>query len=154
MSIYKNKMNNKSFVNNQPISYSMSFEVVGIHYYMDNISKLATPMKKWSMTDEQILKKYPGKKIYKNYYINEPVQFVYEPTNPYDVNAIKVYINNLHVGYVPQSDCLSLKRLLASNIVILTATISGGESKIIYADGQKECYSEPFSIKIRVNPQR
>lgn len=142
------------FVKNEPISYSVSFEVAGIHYRMDNILKLATPMKKWKMTNEQILQKYPGKKIYKNYYINEPVQFVYEPTNPIDPNAIKVFINNLHVGYVPQSDCSSLKRLLETRPVTISATVSGGEYKIVYGDGQKEEYSEPMVIKIRVNTQR
>ena len=149
-SIYRNKES----INNIPISYSVVFEIAGLHHYKDNISKLATPMKKWKMTDEQIIQKYPNKKIYKNYYINEPVLFVYEPTNPYDVNAIKVFINNIHVGYVPKSDCISLKKMLETSIVTVNATISGGEYKIIFSDGQKEEYNEPLSIKIRVNTQR
>lgn len=130
------------------------FEVAGIYNYKDNISKLATPMKKWNMTDEQILQKYPGKKIYKDYYINEPVQLIFEPNNPYDPNAIKVFINNLHVGYVPQGDNKRIKQILETSAVTITATVSGGDSKIIYANGLKEVYSEPMKIKIRVSPQR
>ena len=130
------------------------FEVAGIYNYKENISKLATPMKKWSMTDEQLIQKYPGKKIYKNYYANEPLQLVYEPTNPYDPNAIKVFINNLHVGYVPKEQCTRIKQILETGAVTITATVSGGDSKIIYANGIKEEYSEPMNIKIRVTPQR
>lgn len=142
------------YVKIEPLAHTVVFDVAGTHYRMDNISKLATPMKKWNMTDEQILQKYPGKKIYKNYYINEPVQLVYEPTNPVDPNAIKVFINNLHVGYVPQEDCLTLKQILERRNVTITASVSGGESRIVYNDGLTEQFSEPIRIKIRVNTQR
>ena len=130
------------------LSNSFGFVVAGVEYKTENISHLASPMKKWDMTNEQILKKYPGKKIFRYYYISEPVQLVPEPTNPHDSNAIKVMINNIHVGYVPATACNIVKQYMTSGPYTLSAKITGGEYKLIYSDGHSDNFSEPLSIEI------
>ena len=132
----------------QPLPSSFSFNVAGINYRMENVMKLATPMKKWDMTKEQILQKYGNKKIYRYYFTSEPVQLIPEPNNPQDPNAIKVIINNMHVGYVPQDDCSNVKALLNAGGYTINAQFSGGEYKIISLNGDVFTDTERLSIRI------
>ena len=134
-----------------PLTNQFGFTVAGTNYRMDNIIRLATPMKKWDMTNEQLLAKYPGKKIYRYYFIMEPVQLVPEPTNPKDPNAIMVLINNIHVGYVPSECCAQVSRYLSSGPVSLSAKVSGGEYKMVYNDGQSAVFSDPISISVHIS---
>lgn len=129
---------------------NFGFEVAGIEYRMNEIIRLATPMKKWEMTDEQLLNKYPGKKIYRYYFINEPVQLIPEPTNPHDSNAIKVVIANIHVGYVPATECSLVKRYIEAGTYTYSAKINGGEYKMVYGDGKSAVFSDPLSITIYI----
>lgn len=130
------------------ISSGYGFDVAGIEYRMNDIIRLATPMKKWEMTDEQLLNKYPGKKIYRYYFINEPVQLIPEPTNPHDPNAIKVVIANIHVGYVPASECSNIKQFITSGAFSISAKINGGEYKMVYSDGKSAVFSDPLTITV------
>ncbi len=134
-----------------PLPSAYTFEVAGTNFRMDNIIRLATPMKKWSMTNEQILQKYPGKRIYRYYFVNNPVQLVPEPTNPHDPNAIMVLINNIHVGYIPSQDISTVSQYLKTGPVTLDANISGGEYKIVYEDGQSASFSDPISIRLTIS---
>lgn len=132
----------------QPVSTSFAFNVSGVSYRMDNVIKLATPMKKWDMTNEQLMQKYPRKKIYRYFFITEPVQLVPEPTNPHDPNAIMVLINNIHVGYVPKEYCDRVKKMPVT--ASLSAKISGGEYKIVDSVGQAASFSDSVQIIITI----
>ncbi len=139
---------NGQFIKNQSFPGRLSFWVAGVDYRMDQVIRLATPMKKWEMTNDQLLKKYPGKRIYRYYFINEPVQLIPEPTNPNDPNAIMVFINSIHVGYVPRNECDTVKNYISTGISSLSARISGGEYKIIFEDGKSASFSDQISIEI------
>ena len=133
------------------LSSNYGFTVAGTNYRMDNVIRLATPMKKWDMSNEQLLAKYPGKKIYRYYFVTEPVQLVLEPTNPQDPNAIMVLINNIHVGYVPSDCCSTVSRYMSTGHISLSAKVSGGEYKIVYNDGQSAVFSDPVSISVYIS---
>lgn len=144
----------KSAIPSQPtqLPYSFKFNVVGINYRIDDVMKLATPMKKWFMSNDQIAQKYGTKPIYRYYFTNEPIQLIPDPNNPHDSNAIMVLINNIHVGYVPKENCILVKSMLNSNQYNISAKFSGGEYKIIFPDGVVSNI-EPISLTIYISKE-
>lgn len=78
------------------------------------------------MTDER---------IYQYDFFPVSVQLVEDPDNEYDSNAIKVIIDNVHVGYIKKGSCSHIKNLLRHNkISSIAANISGGKYKYISSD--------------------
>lgn len=132
-----------------PLPNNLTFKVAGVNYRMEQVYKLATPMKKWNMTNEQLLKQYPGKRIYKYYFTNEPVVLVPEPTNQNDPNAIKVMVNNIHVGYVPNDLCIIVRRIMQGSCT-LSSKFSGGEYKVVFDDGSAKNFADRVSIEVTI----
>ena len=131
-----------------PSAYS--FNVAGINYRMDDVQKLATPIKKFTMSAKRIVEiGYANKKIYKSYYTNEPVELRPEPTNQYDPNAIMVLINGIHVGYVPQNDIPYVKTFLGVPVQTF-AQISGGEYRVVMGESDDKTFSEPLTIVVKL----
>lgn len=70
---------------------------------------------------------------------NSKLSFVPEPTNPHDINAIKVFITYtdkpIHIGYVPKKETKNLKNILDhKEISFITASFVGGKIKVIEYD--------------------
>lgn len=126
----------------------MSFFVTGVEYRMDNLILLATEQKRFKMPVEK-LTDVDGKKLFRYYFKNEPVELIPEPTNPHDPDAIKVQIAGQHIGYVPRTDTKMVKMFLDAGVSKLSAIISGGEYKIV-KNGIVTNYSDPIQITIRV----
>ncbi|MEG2843750.1 MAG: TM2 domain-containing protein, partial [Ruthenibacterium sp.] len=58
--------------------------VTGVHYYLDNIQKLATLNREYSASvDEIISHGKAGRRIFKYYYANIPIELIPEPQNPH-----------------------------------------------------------------------
>lgn len=62
--------------------------------------------------------------------VSHNVKLYFEPKNPYDKNAIKVFVNDTHIGYIPKELCQRLKTLLLTHkIVTRTSYIKCGCKK-------------------------
>jgi HIRAN domain len=62
--------------------------------------------------------------------VSHNVKLYFETKNPYDKNAIKVFVNNTHIGYIPKELCQRLKKLLLTHkIVTRTSYVNCGCSK-------------------------
>ena len=62
--------------------------------------------------------------------VSHNVKLYFEPKNPYDKNAIKVFVNDTHIGYIPKELCQRLKKLLLTHkIVTRTSYIKCGCKK-------------------------
>jgi hypothetical protein len=46
---------------------------------------------------------YEGMKWEMDALLNQPIQFVREPTNPHDTNAVQIFVGQTKIGYVPRS---------------------------------------------------
>ncbi|MGE7673782.1 HIRAN domain-containing protein [Lysinibacillus sp. NPDC094403] len=77
-------------------------------------------------------------------FANDEIQFIPEPTNEYDENAIKVLIDYgngdvIHVGYVPKKCTKKLKNILKNKeISNIAAHYVGGKIKEIEYDFEKD----------------
>lgn len=129
---------------------SVSFEVAGVPYRMKEVIKLASKIKKFDMPAKRLIEiGYQSRNVYRYYFKNEPVELRPEPTNPHDPNAIMVLINNIHVGYVPQTDIQNVNKFLPYAQSI-SAQITGGEYRVVFSETEEANFSEPVKIIIRL----
>lgn len=129
-----------------------TFHAVGVCYYEDNIRKLACGNPDWKLTSSQIVKSgKSGKRIFRYYYVNKPVNLQIEPDNPHDENAISVIIAGELVGYISRDENVHVKDILEHReIKSLSGFIGGGEYKTI-TDSGKEIKDEiGFSVNVRI----
>lgn len=129
-----------------------TFNAVGISYYEDNIRKLACNNPDWKLSAAQVINSgKAGKKIFKYYYVNKPVNLQEEPENPHDKNAIAVIIAGELVGYISREDNLHIKDILNNHeIKSLSSFIAGGEFKVVNEDGDISKNEFGFSVNIRI----
>lgn len=142
---------NGKYVKEERIPDGAGFEVAGLDYHMNEIRSFMEEIKKFKMSREKLKEMgYVGKKIYHYYFKVHTVQLIPEPTNPHDPNAIKVLINNVHIGYVPRNDTRVVSQIMGSGEVELSAFVSGGEYRLITSKIGDQIYSEPLRIEIRM----
>ena len=77
------------------------------------------------------------------FFTKQEVSFVPEPTNKYDSNAIKLYINfdeaPIHIGYVPKKDNIKVKSILENeDIRRFEVRFVGGKIKSVDYDYEKD----------------
>lgn len=77
--------------------------------------------------------------VYEYYYdnLNGPIRLEPEPDNNFDKNAIKVIVDDKHVGYVPASDCERVHKFIESNEFDVWWQVRGGVSKFYPGYGNK-----------------
>lgn len=122
-------------------------EVAGVTYYLDSVMSLANESYKWHKPPAE----NAGRRVYRYYFTNEPVELVPEPSNAHDPNAVMVMIAGRKVGYVPADDALRIKNLLRqSRIRNLSSFVHGGEYKDISPDGSEVYRDVGISIKLKI----
>lgn len=88
--------------------------VAGVYYHSDNIAQILDDY-------DRTLRK--GKKVSIGEVRLEP-----DPNNLYDHNAIKVFIDDYHVGYIKKGSCTHVLQIINSDqIDHLTAVIYRGD---------------------------
>lgn len=129
-----------------------SFSAVGMHYYSENIGKLACRNEDWKRTAKNIISLgKTDKRIYRYNYIYKPVKLIPEPTNQHDKNAIIVQIAGEKVGYISRDENLHVKDILNNcEVKYISAFIGGGDYKIVQSNGEMIKQSEPHSITIKI----
>lgn len=128
------------------------FHVAGTSYHLDSISRLGKENRDWSLNAQQLIAQGKGgKRIYRYYYTNSPVELKPEPTNAYDSNAIMVLVADTFVGYIQQSDNLHVKDILENyNVKFISCFIGGGEYKEFISDDYLEKYTDGIKINVRI----
>lgn len=127
--------------------------MVGTHYYLKNIGRLATANPDWKKTGKALVNQgYAGRRLYRFRYINKPVKLILENSNPHDHNAVMVQVAGEKVGYISAEQALHVRYILNHRpIQFVSAFVGGGDYKEIYEDGTFQRVSdEPFvRVKIR-----
>lgn len=133
--------------NLQPVSESdtkpvvgATHKVTGISHYMDNIMKLAHENSDYDMSKKEIVDSgMIDERIWKYSFYPSKTELVPEPDNPTDPKAIKVIVDNRHVGYIKSGSCSRVLKLINENRIHgIDCTIGGGPYKIVYEDYDSE----------------
>lgn len=134
-------------INNLP--QKIEFEVRTWNEYAENIIKWQSQ----NARDLWVNGKYSEKPLYHYSWENNiPVNFVAEPTNEYDSKAIAVYLDGLHIGYVPREINIKFHDFILRTGTVF-ASIHGGDRKIIdeYGDLIVEKFNPIVEIIIQIN---
>ena len=128
---------------NKTLESKETHHVAGTSYRQSNIQSLGTENSDYSLTKKEIEDFYDeNEHIYEYIFSVNNVQLIEEPTNKYDPNAIKVVIDNVHVGYIKRGSCSHVKNLIHNNkITRLEADILGGKSKYLEYNDDTDKYS-------------
>lgn len=118
----------------KPSYKTYDFKVAGVAYHeqelLDNIMYENDDynMKKSELIDLDMV----NERIYKYEPDFMNVELVPDPTNEHDPNAIKVVVDDVHIGYVPEKKTSKVKKILDKNeIIALACAISGGPYRYI-----------------------
>lgn len=132
----------------EPQRKRLLFNVAGLYYHEDALIEAATENKYYDMDDKDLVA--TGKKKVYAYYFRGDLVFEEEPTNRYDKNAVKIILNDRHIGYVPSEFAEKMKKLLANHSIIkVEYKISGGDYKEIW-NGKVEEYESDFKSNVIV----
>lgn len=112
------------------------YNIVGTSYRQKAIKELGIENLDYGMSKTDIIEfGMCDEKIYQLSFFPESVVLEEEPDNEHDPNAIKLLIDNIHVGYIKRSDCSHIKQLIKDNqIDSISANIFGGKYKIVNWD--------------------
>lgn len=110
-------------------SNPIELSVAGTYYRKDDIASILNKNRLYNAGNDIFIDKAKeNKRIYKYNRRETNAVLVPEPTNGHDHNAIKVVIDNVHVGYIPADQCLEIKKVM-NKISNITAVIYGGDYK-------------------------
>ena len=115
--------------------------VAGTSYRTDNILTLAIKNPDYSYSKKEMLEMdMINEPIYEYLFPTKKVELIEEPDNKYDPNAIKVVVNDVHIGYIKKGSCSHVKKLIREDrIENIYAFIGGGKCK--YLTEKEDDYS-------------
>ena len=116
-----------------------SHKIAGAKHYEANIAKLAKKNPAYNFTQKEIIaKKLFCKNIYEYTFAPKRTELIPDPTNPHDPNAIKVIIDEQHIGYIKAGSCARILKLMQEErIAKIESTISGGKFQNLWTDGKE-----------------
>lgn len=128
------------------------FAVVGMHYHPQSFARLQVANPEWRTAKKKILEAEPsGKVIFHYTYINKPVTLQLDPSNEYGVDRVMVFIAGEHVGYLSEDNDAHAREILQyGSVKYITARITGGEYKRIFADGTEQKDAAPLHVNVRI----
>ena len=113
-----------------------TYRVTGIEHYKASILNLALENDDYAKTKRELIDDLlTEERIWKYNFYPSKVELIPEPDNLYDPNAIKVIVDNEHVGYIKKGSCKHLLNVIAEGrLGDIYCTIGGGPYKYIYED--------------------
>lgn len=136
-------------------SRSFTARVHGISFREKAVLSILVENYEFDMSKKEIKDEgLDGQKIFKYDSVTEPAKLVPEPDNPEDPNAIAVYVEDKHIGYIAKGMTKRIQNLIdGDKIESIQAEIGGGPYRVVYDDGT-ERDTMPFwcSLKITKKP--
>lgn len=117
----------------QGSSEKYRFAVAGLFYREEALFSVAQRHKDFGIADADFIQKHgSGRAVYEwNLKRSSKVELVPEPTNEHDPNAIAVYVDGAHVGYVPASETGEVRQLLAVPCSVRGWIAGGARKKVV-----------------------
>lgn len=121
----------------QPYTQCLKFNARGADNYKESYEKLMIKNPLYDASIDLIMRENRTEKpIPEGYFVQHPVKLVPEPKNEHDSNAIKIMIDNKHVGYVPAELCTEVKNIMKKYKPIgLKAWVTYGNYITVLKDG-------------------
>ena len=132
-------------VKNEPVKSEVdyithNYKVAGISFHNEELMGLAEENICYDYTKKEILDDLMyNERIYQYDFYPDKIELVPEPTNEYDPNAVKVIVDNIHIGYIKKGNCKHILNLInEKRIKSITCDIYGGKYKILEYEGEDD----------------
>lgn len=126
-----------------------TYKVAGVTHYTENIMNLSSENSDYFLSKRELIEEdLTNERIWKYEFYPERVELVPEPDNPEDRNAIKVIVDDEHVGYIKRGSCTHVHTLLnTGNITRITCTIGGGPYKYVSEEYDDEKEKDVYTLE-------
>jgi len=128
------------------------FYVTGTYYHQTEIKRLQNANPDWRKSGKTLVAE--GKvmqRIYHYSYINKPVKIAVDNGSVYKKGALMVIIAGEHVGFIKDEDLEHVRSILnKKSVKYVTASISGGEFKIVSENGDAVKWENDIKINLRI----
>lgn len=116
---------------NLSIEKRETIKVAGISQYTDAVLSLGSENPDYSLSKKELIESgLEDQDIPQYLFRTLPATFEFEPDNPYDSNAIAVYVTGVHIGYVKQGSTAHIRKLIQEDkIESASCEIVGGKHK-------------------------
>ena len=113
------------------------YSVVGESYRKKDIATIGTPNPDFKLSKSALYKKgLLDEPVYELIFPKVGATLAQEPTNKHDPNAIKVYMNGVHVGYIKARECSGVNAMINENrIRRIQGFICGGNTRTLSSGG-------------------
>lgn len=108
-----------------------TIKVAGITNYTKGVLSLGRENPEYEYSKRDIIENgLENEKIYQYEFRTLPAEFVYEPENEYDSNAIAIYVTGVKIGYVKKGATAHIRNLIESGkLESASCEIVGGNYK-------------------------
>lgn len=113
------------------------FELAGVPHHVDEFfSALAEENDDYNLSLSEIKELYSvGDKIFCHEFVFSEVSLVWEDSNPYDSNAVRIDADGKVVGYIKKNEAVTVRQLLdAGGVSGVELEICGGPYKEVVED--------------------
>jgi len=130
--------------------------IAGTSYRESTIADLMVVNDDYDMTASELIDAgYEDERVYKYSETDCKASLEPEPNNQYDPNAVKVYADGVHIGYIKKGSAVHVKKLLEEDrIARMSITITGGPYKLAYLNEDDrpmiEKDTQNFSAKLDI----
>lgn len=127
----------------------VSHTVAGTNFHQKEIQAMGHKNPDFALDKRSLLKRWPkGVTVYEYAFCPKKAVLVPEPENPHDPKAIKVLVDDVHVGYIKAGSCAHIHKLLKDNrIHKIEPKIIGGKYKALYSYDAMAKKSEDFEFE-------
>lgn len=114
--------------------------VAGTQYHQAELLSLGLTNDDYDKTKRELFEEELfDERIYEYWFDPDKVELIPEPDNPNDPNAIKVVVDDVHIGYIKAGSCTHVRNVMeAGNISAITCDIYGGKYKILELENEDD----------------
>lgn len=130
--------------------------IAGTSFHESEIPELMIENGDYDMTAAELIDAgYEDERVYKYSETDCKASLEPEPDNQYDPNAVKVFADGVHIGYIKKGSAAHVKKLLEEDrIRSMSLTITGGPYKMAYLNEDDrpriEKDTQNFSAKLDI----
>lgn len=130
--------------------------IAGTSFHEKEIPELMIENGDYDMTAAELIDAgFEDERVYKYSETYCTASLEPEPNNQYDPNAVKVFADGIHIGYIKKGSAAHVKKLLEENqIASMSINISGGPYKTAYLNEDDrpriEKDNQNFSAKLDI----
>lgn len=132
-----------------PKRLTKTYKVTGMQYYKEAFEFLATENADFNLTKKELIEEdLIGERIWKFEYFPKKTELIPEPENPHDKNAIKVIVDDKHVGYIKSGSCSHLLNVIREGrIESISCNMGCGPYKYIREDYDEDKDKEVYTLE-------